>query len=237
MEFADKLTPCTPQEMMDAMYRAWCIYMGGPPDNNDALRILLAQWAEETGWGHACHNWNIGNVKASAGGAQGWQYFKCEEDLEASYAKKLVAADPRHVCITGNFMRKGVLYATTYFLPKHSGCCFRAFDTCDQGVLDHIVLLVNNPRFSQAWPAVVHGDPAAYAHLLKVAGYYTADESIYAQTVSSLFRQFKKIEPTAVPAAAQDDETSNWVALSLQSAQDDIVRLENVRWTNDDTNV
>ena len=195
-ELQDKLTPCTAQEMLDALYVAWVRYFGAPPDNTDALRILLAQWALETGWGKACHNWNIGNVKAAAGGVYNWQYFRCNEVLNG----KIV-----------------------WFDPPNPGCCFRAFSTIEDGVLDHLRLLVQHKTFSLAWPAVITGDPVRYAHVLKMAGYYTADEATYAHNVASLFRTFQKLVPSVsepMPLVAGIAE------LSIYSQQDDILRWE-----------
>lgn len=61
---------------------------------------------------------------------------------------------------------------------------FRAYRTLDEGAEDFVGLL--NRRYGAALDAAAAGDPDAYAHALKSRGYYTGDESDYADTLRGL---------------------------------------------------
>ena len=207
--------------MAAALQHGWCRYNNAPPANNDSIFLLLSQWALETARGHAMHNNNIGNVKDVAGvGTYDWQFYACEEDLDPAYAAKLQAASPALVKVVGTNSRN---LSTTWFYPKHPGCCFRAFETLDDGVLDHLALLNNNPHFKCAWPAVLQGDPQQFAHLLHVSGYYTASETQYAANVMSLFREYRSkivLPPPPTFTDAEQEQINNAVALSTQQQID-----------------
>lgn len=80
-------------------------------------------------------------------------------------------------------------------------CEFRAFDSLDAGVTDYLKMLRN--RFSSAWPAVEAGDPAQFAHLLKLKGYYTDTEAHYTSSLVSIFNSLKsKVKPMTMAEAA-----------------------------------
>jgi hypothetical protein len=135
-----------------------------------SLLVLLAQWALETGRGRSMHCYNLGNVK-SAGTSGDWCFFRCDEIIN----DKVV-----------------------WFEPDAAGCCFRAFADLNAGAADYLKTL--NSRFQRSWPAVLSGDPAAFAHLLKLQGYYTANEAQYTHTLVALFGEFSRTLQPSVPA-------------------------------------
>lgn len=73
----DVLTPITPAILYAALRRAWPTVIGGLPQRCSLL-VLLAQVAEETGW-HACHCWNLGNVKHVPGDGHDFCEFRASE--------------------------------------------------------------------------------------------------------------------------------------------------------------
>lgn len=75
---------------------------------------------------------------------------------------------------------------------------FRAYRNLDEGAEDFVGLLQR--RYGEALSAAAAGDPDAYAHSLKVRGYYTGDESDYANTLRGLMG----LPPGARPAATGD---------------------------------
>lgn len=189
---AAEKTPATPQQVFESLALAWKKQLGEEP-KRESLLVLLAQWAFETGRGKAMWNFNLGNAKGKPGGGDGrcWTFFACNELLPVAHANALVAkaglrrdgGPGNDVVITS--IKDGI--ATVWFYPSHPVCCFRAFRTLDDGTEDYFAMM--RKRFSSAWPAVVAGDPAQFSHLLKVARYYTADESHYTRSLVSIYAE------------------------------------------------
>jgi hypothetical protein len=139
-----------------------------------SLLVLLAQWALETGRGHSMHCFNLGNVKSN-GQAGDWCFFRCNEIINGK---------------------------VVWFDPDDAGCRFRAFKTLDEGALDYMKTL--HQRFQKAWPADEAGDPAAFAHLLRMQNYYTADEGLYTRSLVSLFDEFSRTLATPTTTTLPD---------------------------------
>lgn len=173
----DRLTPIATSDLYRALAGAWLDLVGSAP-SRASLLVLLAQWAEETGRGKYCHAYNLGNIKHVSGDGHDYVQFRCNEIIGG----KEVWID-----------------------PPNPGCSFRAYATLEDGARDYLALLRH--RFAVAWPAVLAGDPAAFAHELKVSGYYTADEAIYTRALSALYAELAKAIPTEQEAIDQD-----WVA-------------------------
>ena len=134
-----------------------------------SLLVLLAQWALETGRGRSMHCFNLGNVKSNATSGD-WCFYRCNEIINGK---------------------------VVWFDPDNAACCFRAFADLNAGAADYLKTL--NSRFQRSWPAVLSGDPAAFAHLLKLQGYYTANEAQYTQTLVALFGEFSRTLQPPVP--------------------------------------
>src|ERR1700761_8246739 len=73
----DVLTHVTPSALYAALRDAW-VPMFGTAAPRNALLVLLAQVGEETGW-HACHCWNLGNVKHVPGDGRDYTEFRASE--------------------------------------------------------------------------------------------------------------------------------------------------------------
>ena len=179
-EILDKFTPCVSSQMLHALAFAWERLFNEIP-SKESLCILLSQWAHETGRGKYCHNWNVGNYKHVEGDGRDYSYFICNEVIKG----------------------KEVWYHPNVE-SERPYCCFRAYKTIEAGVVDYMASL--NKRFKKAWPAVLAGDPADFAHQLKLQGYYTSSEDDYIDkdtgdtvhgyrwSICSLFREFSKLE-------------------------------------------
>jgi hypothetical protein len=157
-------TPVTPQQAYQALQGAWVDRFDAAP-RPDSLLCLLAQWALETGRGQSMWCFNMGNVKGRPDGSDGrsWCYFACDEVIDG------------HV---------------KWFYPDDPACCFRAFESLEDGARDYLDELWH--RFQKSWGAVVSGDPAMFAHQLKLQGYYTASEAQYTRTLVALFQEFAR---------------------------------------------
>lgn len=134
----------------------------GTAPARSSLLVLLSQWALETGRGKSMHCYNFGNVKSN-GTSGDWCFFRCNEIIGGK---------------------------VVWFEPDHPACRFRAFTTLQAGADDYLSTL--HRRFTRAWPAVVEGNPAAFSHLLRAQGYYTANEAQYTATLTALFREFDR---------------------------------------------
>jgi len=171
------------------------------------VAILVAQSALETGNWKAIWNSNFGNVKA--GKSWTWDYtcIKLNEVLTENGQRVVVwfAPEGRLASKTGP-----VVSEHSDVPPGHYQTRMRAFPTALDGAMDHIAFLAkdtnphdNKPnRYAKAFQAACDGDPKAYAHELRVAGYYTADEAPYARAVQALTTKYY---PLAVDADADED--------------------------------
>lgn len=157
-------------EMVAAMERAWTARFGSAP-KRESIHVLVAQWALETGWGKAMHAYNVGNIKSVEGDGHDYTYFACDEYIQG-----------KHV----------------WFYPDAPGCRFRAYETLDLGVVDYLDTLYQ--RYRSTWEAVLAGDPAAFAHQLKAARYYTGDEGQYARSLVSIARELSRTGAPVGPA-------------------------------------
>jgi len=176
----DKITVYDPV-VLAAGLRSACLAL--PQVSRDpgdaALSVLMAQIALETGRGKSCHNWNLGNIKASE--TYGGQYscFRCNEIIRG----KVEWFDPD----SGGFDVP----------PGHPQTRFRAYEDAEglkpapvRAAYDYVAFLAARTRYAKAWQAALAGDPAAYVHELKVAGYFTASEGPYRKAVVSLFNTY-----------------------------------------------
>lgn len=134
----------------------------------ETIGVLYAQNALETGGTVFMWNNNIGNVKfnPSANPANdSGDYMMLSNVWEIINGQKVI------------------------FQPPSKATWFRSYPTLADGIAQHYDFLKNH-RFSNAWSAVISGDPAAFAHLLKLSGYYTAPESDYIRGMNNYFRTF-----------------------------------------------
>lgn len=159
---ADRLTKASPQEMYEALQKAWREKFGEGPKKASVL-LLVSQWNLETAEGASMHCWNVGNAKSVPGDGRSWTFFRCWEVIKG---KKV------------------------WFDPPHPQTRFRAFDSLEAGAADYLAMLYK--RFNLSWPAVIAGSPEEFAHRLKIQRYYTADEAAYAKAVRLRFDAYKR---------------------------------------------
>ena len=218
-ELVDQLTPCSKEDLIRALFDAWTHLFGEEP-KKESVWVLASQWALESGWGKACHCWNLGNVKSVDGDGHDYCFFACNEILKTATAHAMAAANPSTAKVTQD--RNDGL-SIIWFYPDHPGCRFRAFNTLLDGAVDYIGLL--NKRFARSWPAVLAGDPAQFSHLLRQQGYYTADESSYTHTLTSVFHTISQlnVDYTTPPDLTDDQKNKiqNLVALTMAQSLDD----------------
>jgi hypothetical protein len=105
MEVHAKVTAASPEQVWDALVRAWDLQLGSTPAR-ESLCILLAQWALETAEGHKMICWSVGNSKQPTD----------DHDYCLFPTTEYVQGFPRSI------------------YPPDPGCRFRAFKDLDDGV-------------------------------------------------------------------------------------------------------
>lgn len=189
-------TVCSPKQYAHAFIKAWRGLGYDSYPTQAQCGVLYAQWMVETS-GRACWNWNIGNVKVSQSQVDaGVPWLDLPGTWEIIAGKRVV-------------------------LPEgHPGRRFRAFDSLDDAMREHLAFL-RNKRYAPSWPFVEAGDPDGFARAIKTQGYYTASADDYARIMVAAFRQW--MQSTAYPdALAEVLDTSDAPTLpELPVADDD----------------
>lgn len=186
-EVPNQITTLSLVDGLHALALGWKLYFGAPPDSREKLLTLAAQSILETGWFRSMHCFNFGNVKARPGGAYSWTFFTCNEILSVAQATAAVAkSSPDAPARISSYTNQGD--AIVWFSPKHPACCFRAFDSAEEGAADHLALL-NGPRYEPAWSYVDAADVVGFAKCLARLGYYTADPNTYAASCAKILAQ------------------------------------------------
>jgi len=145
----------------------------GTNPERKTCRLAAAQIAIESGLS-SCLNYNISGIKARPNnGKTHWQYFKTTERFSPVQVVAAEKLGPGLVEVIGNDGDK----IKVWIKPKHPYCCFRAFETLNDAMLDHLLTLKN--KFPNGWLGLLTGDAGKFAHGLKIDGYYTAKESDY----------------------------------------------------------
>lgn len=159
-------TTYTKAQITKAFVEAWKTMYKEIP-KKESIAVIYAQNALETGLTKSMWNNNIGNVK----------YVANAKDTEVI-----------EYCMLANVweMVKG---KKVTFQPPHPATWFRSFKTLADGVVHHFNFL-KNARYKDSWTAVEKGDPAQFAHLLKLKGYYTASEAEYVKLMKYYFNKF-----------------------------------------------
>lgn len=159
-------TTCTDAELCEALILAWQSIYNVLPQKK-SIAVIISQHNVETGSGISCWNWNLGNEKAADVAGQNVEYCALTGVWEIINGKKVILP------------------------PENPGSWFRSFKTLKEGVAFHIDFLKNH-RYKNAWTAIEQGDPAGFAHLLKMAKYYTAPEADYVKLMLVFFNKFMK---------------------------------------------
>lgn len=163
-------TECSEKDRIKGLILGWIKSFKEMP-KKESIGVLIAQNNIETGGSTHMYNWNLGNVKyvpsKNPDDDNDIKYMMLNNVWEIINGKKII------------------------FQPPHQATWFRAFDTLEDGIGFHLNFL-KNKRYKNSWSAIEAGDPAQFAHLLKVAGYYTAPEADYVKGMNFHFNKFMK---------------------------------------------
>jgi hypothetical protein len=194
-EVADKLTPVSAETLGSAFLEQL------PGLGRQGLRLLLAHWASETGWGKSMHNWNVGNSKSS-GSSGDWTYFKCGETVSLATATEweksgLVTIDS----INGD-------KATVTVYPKHPACRFAAYPDLAAGAKAYLNLLQTS--YSQAFDvAILGGTAEEFARALNANPkriYYTASVESYVTLMNGVIKSVERAAPVVLASVPEEGD-------------------------------
>lgn len=217
-------TKYTFQQMMEGFGFAWVQLFNEQP-TKESLVLLLAHTALECGNFSQAKCNNFGNIKSKENDGRNWCYYKCNELVPLNVAKKMVGSskqDGGDAVITGIQGEK----AWIYFWPKNKYCCFRAYETLEEGCIDYLSFIKYRYKPETGiWNAVLKADVKLYCHLLRANGYYTADETIYTNAVYKKYNELIKLnfdlDKLPIVSEKQKENISNLIALNFdQSARE-----------------
>lgn len=161
-----KITKISEGEIVYVFREAWKQLFGEYP-LIDSIALIWAQWAQESGRGAYCRNYNFCNIKKvhSPDDGHDWCMYRCNELINGKWE---------------------------WFDPPHIQTNFRAYPNAIDGAVDYLRFLSQKKRYQKAWEKVLIGDAAGFSHELSVANYYTAPEKIYTPGIIKLATEFKK---------------------------------------------
>jgi hypothetical protein len=164
---------------------AWALQQAaGKMPSLDAQAVFMAKLRLESGNFAYCYNHNPGNIKHSSDpNAPGMlTLYPCNEVLPG----RGVVWFSKVAELTGkNGTPVGKIYPEP---PGHPQARFVANANPVAG-FDHYVGFLRRERYRAAFEAAWTGDPAKFSHVLKVSGYYTADEAQYTSTLVKLYSE------------------------------------------------
>jgi hypothetical protein len=182
----------TPVEFDDAVkiVRPGLKSLTGTDQPVNVVALVLAKMTLESGRKGTLlftsgHCGNFGNIKAGPDYEGMYTLYPCNEILNGE-VKWFVPG--------GRLDKKGgTIIAERYDVPPkgegHPQCRFRAYANEVDGIYEYLDFIWLE-KYRDARDALLTGNPTAYVHALKLAGYFTADEAEYAKGVVGLFTEF-----------------------------------------------
>jgi hypothetical protein len=173
-ELAPRRTPLSIESVANALIVA---SDGGIP--RAGVRVVTAQIGVETGGYAGCLNFNLAGAKTNPNnGRTCWQFFATTERFTAAELARAqqAAVGTGAVRIDGEV--SGMTKVTLF--PKHPWCCFRAFETLEAAITDHLTML--RDKFPCGYAALV-GSPAAFEAGLALAARKPKDASALVESL------------------------------------------------------
>jgi hypothetical protein len=162
-------TSVTRTDFTIALIEAWRRRTATVPTKAQ-VAVLWAQYALETGEGAYCWNNNLGNVKVTqAQASAGVPYTMLHNVREIENGKPVT------------------------YQPPSPQTWFRAYDTLSDGMADYVKRF-RDGNYSLAWPAVLGGDPEAFAGAIKSRGYFSAPLVDYQRGMRGLFTKYMRLD-------------------------------------------
>jgi hypothetical protein len=189
----DRITVVGPVPFYAALRSEWADALPLEPCSRGACLLIIGHWAHETGWGHAMHCFNVGNFKHKEGDGRDYCAFPHWEIVGG--VEKWFDRPPQN--------------------PPEDP--FRAYDTLEDGVRDY--LLSMRGRWRGAWPFVLDGNAPGFCHALKIGGYYTDRENLYAAGVTACMHAADQQIPPDAPVAIAPAPVTPVASYAVQSLE------------------
>ncbi len=170
------------------------------PVPREVLALGLAKCALETGRFQKIWNNNFGNIKASD---------SYEGMFTCITLNEVIAGRVQWFAPNGPVIRLPGGSFTPTAAPRvavpdgHPQTRMRAHANRFDGAYAYGSFMQARPKL---WAALNAGEPVAFVHAMKLAGYFTADEKPYATAVASLFKEFLLRLEGKVPEETRLDE-------------------------------
>lgn len=206
---------------MIALLAGYKKIMGGQIEHANRLACLGSQLCLESGNFQKGHKNNWGNKKLPADWDGEYCQFVCDEIFNKQMADLAERKGPCRVSLW-----KGGPNWRVVLLPPHPWSSFVAYETPEEGCADYVRFLSLRERYKAAWHASsTLGDPAAFSHELRRAGYYTADETTYTHGLVSIFGRLMPVCERLVSGQGHGvdmdlrEQVESLVALTLAESQ------------------
>jgi len=172
--------PLSFEQAAPAMKAALSNQLGHDP-SDEVLALALAKTALETGRWQSMWNDNWGNIKAGIAYVGMYTAFACNEVLNGV----LTWFSPK-----GRLDHEGGTVIAEWYdaEPWHPQTRFRAYANEFDGCYSYVDL-ISTGRYKVAWAMLLSGSVTGFVHELKMAGYFTADESLYLKGVQGLYNE------------------------------------------------
>lgn len=213
-------TPVSPVDVSRAYRHALSVITGVNP-KPEAVAVLHAQCALETGHMKSCWNFGVGNVKAGNKYEGLFTCIRLNERMpqpDGSLAYEWYRPE-------GKEKADGSIDGQVYTVPDgHPQTRMRAFRNLGDGVRDKIRFL-NEPNWRPALAHALTGNAGAYVKAIKALGYFTSDVEKYMRAVVSLTAKLLPVaRGVAEETEAWDDQTCLDVAECMQVEVPDWLR-------------
>ncbi len=174
-------TPTSLPDLANALSGGFNSVLGSRFPSARAMAAAFAQLCLESGNGLKARDFDFHNEKLSTAWEGKYQQYSCTEIFDA---RMTALAHARGPCADHQW-KNGPLRLVS-LAPPHPWSSFVAFDSAEEGAARYIEFLSCSDRYRNAWHALYAGDAKAFAHELRVAGYYTADEDQYTAGLMSI---------------------------------------------------
>lgn len=187
--YADPIVTRYTLEDMEYSLRVGLTSVLGKRPTDECIAVAMAKCRGETANGNAVWNHNLGNIKPGKSWAGNFTCIllnEVETKPERGDTKPRVYwYDPRGELVGG---KGSALREAPLPVPDgHVQTRMRSHANRVDAGYQYIDFIFANPRYAKARDAMLAGNPQAYAHELKVAGYYTAPEADYVKLVMALY--------------------------------------------------
>lgn len=186
-------TPISFSEIFYSFGYAWIQLFNTQP-TIDSLKLIVSHTALETGNYNSCYCYNLGNIKSVGADGRNYCFYKCNELVPLQQAKAMIASADKDGGLAKITTVRNDGLCWIEFYPQNKYCRFRAFESLNEGCIDHLSFLKFRYKPNTGiWDAVKEGNVSKFCHLLSVNKYYTADENIYTKAVMNVHKGLSKL--------------------------------------------